>query len=295
VGTSAAPVRGFTRSSSGEAVLALLRRAAQQVGGPGGPPPAARAQRFVRLARDTARTAASLPAYAPQVATLTAAADAAPSAMPQLAALLRRAQGSALSTRSLTNAEVSSPLPTLRGGSRGASVLELQRRLSAWRQRQNSPALVPDGIFGPATDAAVRAFQAANGLSADGIVGSMTWSALLGGGAPTRPSAPAAPTTNWSAVTAAPGDIVEVAGIRVHRLIADQVQRLVAAAARDGIALKGWGYRDRQRQIELRKAHCGTTDYDIYKKPSSQCTPPTAPPGLSRHEQGLAPSPTPAS
>jgi hypothetical protein len=137
VGTSAAPVRGFTRSSSGEAVLALLRRAAQQVGGPGGPPPAARAQRFVRLARDTARTAASLPAYAPQVAALTAAADAAPSAMPQLAALLRRAQASALSTRSLTDAEVSSPVagrvqaePCLAGfdGREGSSILTSRRR-----------------------------------------------------------------------------------------------------------------------------------------------------------------------
>jgi LAS superfamily LD-carboxypeptidase LdcB len=41
-------------------------------------------------------------------------------------------------------------------------------------------------------------------------------------------------------------------------------------------------------QIALRKQNCGTTYYDIYQKPSGQCSPPTAIPGTSRHERGLA-------
>jgi LAS superfamily LD-carboxypeptidase LdcB len=83
-------------------------------------------------------------------------------------------------------------------------------------------------------------------------------------------------------------DIVAVRGIKVARQIAPKVEALLAAAVADGIPLGGWGYRSYERQIELRKKHCGPTHYDIYQKPSSQCTPPTATPGKSMHEKGLA-------
>lgn len=85
-----------------------------------------------------------------------------------------------------------------------------------------------------------------------------------------------------------PADITSVAGIEVHVSIAGQVGDLLAAAQADGINLGGWGYRDSIRQIELRQAHCGTTEYDIFEKPASACNPPTARPGLSMHERGLA-------
>lgn len=48
------------------------------------------------------------------------------------------------------------------------------------------------------------------------------------------------------------------------------------------------GRRSIAQQIELRKAHCGTSDYAINRMPSSKCRPPTAPPGKSKHQTGEA-------
>lgn len=47
-------------------------------------------------------------------------------------------------------------------------------------------------------------------------------------------------------------------------------------------------YRPADEQIYLRKQNCGTSQYDIYKKPAMQCRPPTAIPGTSQHERGKA-------
>ena len=94
-------------------------------------------------------------------------------------------------------------MPTLRQGSRGSAVSDLQRRLAAARF---SPGTV-DGIFGAQTGAAVRAFQGARGLGIDGVVGPLSWGVLLGlapgfpgGSAPTVPPVqpspyPATPTS----------------------------------------------------------------------------------------------------
>lgn len=79
-----------------------------------------------------------------------------------------------------------------------------------------------------------------------------------------------------------------VQGMRVHTCIADNVDRLLTAARTAGINLGGSGWRDPASQIALRRAHCGTSDYAIYEMPSSQCSPPTARPGNSRHERGVA-------
>jgi len=64
--------------------------------------------------------------------------------------------------------------PTLKAGDEGDSVAELQNALGIdW--------LKEDGIFGPATEAAVKAFQTSNGLTPDGVVGPDTWAKLDGG------------------------------------------------------------------------------------------------------------------
>ena len=84
------------------------------------------------------------------------------------------------------------------------------------------------------------------------------------------------------------GEIVSVGGIQVHRSIAGNVSALLSAAAADGVPLSGWGYRSSDRQVQLRRQNCGSSDYAIYQAPSSSCSPPTARPGSSNHERGLA-------
>jgi hypothetical protein len=56
----------------------------------------------------------------------------------------------------------------LKKGSRGQEVKDLQEYLD----------LSADGIFGSGTEAAVKAWQTKNGLTADGIVGPKTWDAM---------------------------------------------------------------------------------------------------------------------
>jgi peptidoglycan hydrolase CwlO-like protein len=96
-----------------------------------------------------------------------------------------------------------------------------------------------------------------------------------------------------SQIAPAPGGLATVTcpvggSITVAGSISGSVQVLLNDAAADGVMLCGGGYRDPQEQIELRMAHCGTSYYAIYQMPASQCSPPTAIPGTSMHEQGLA-------
>ena len=65
--------------------------------------------------------------------------------------------------------------PMLRTGSRGDAVRKLQEMLNAKGYTCGNV----DGIFGSKTYAAVLAFQKANGLGADGIVGPLTWGKLV--------------------------------------------------------------------------------------------------------------------
>ena len=65
-------------------------------------------------------------------------------------------------------------MATLRRGSTGPEVTALQQRLTDLGFDPNGI----DGNFGPGTEAAVKAFQQANGLTVDGIVGPKTRAAL---------------------------------------------------------------------------------------------------------------------
>ncbi len=69
----------------------------------------------------------------------------------------------------------------LREGVEGPDVALVQVWLNAARTRYPElPRLTVDGKFGPATTAAVRAFQRLVGITSDGAVGLETWDALYG-------------------------------------------------------------------------------------------------------------------
>lgn len=100
--------------------------------------------------------------------------------------------------------------PTLRNGSRGPEVAELQRLLIA---HGFNPGAV-DGIFGNQTEAAVRAFQRSRNLVVDGIVGVQTWTAL-GVNCGTTPSCPA----GSQAYTIRSGDTIYNLAIRFNTTV----------------------------------------------------------------------------
>jgi peptidoglycan hydrolase-like protein with peptidoglycan-binding domain len=61
--------------------------------------------------------------------------------------------------------------PVLKKGSNDPAVRDLQEALKALGQ---NPGPI-DGVFGGQTEAAVRAFQQAKGITVDGVVGTITW------------------------------------------------------------------------------------------------------------------------
>lgn len=65
------------------------------------------------------------------------------------------------------------------------------------KQLQVKLGVDPIGNFGPKTEEAVKAFQAANGLTADGIVGEATWNKIMGTTPAAAPAPAAIPTSSF--------------------------------------------------------------------------------------------------
>ena len=93
-----------------------------------------------------------------------------------------------------------------------------------------------------------------------------------------------------SSVSASSGSIslTTVRGITVASSIAGQLDRMMGAAEADGLTLGGQGYRSSEGQLAVRRKNCGTSNYAVYEMNPSSCHPPTARPGTSMHERGLA-------
>jgi len=83
-------------------------------------------------------------------------------------------------TTTTTHTSTAVPTTTLKPGDKGAEVKILQLAL----QHLGYSVGTVDGVYGPATEQAVKSFQTAHGLTADGVCGPQTLAALkkaLGG------------------------------------------------------------------------------------------------------------------
>jgi putative chitinase len=85
----------------------------------------------------------------------------------------------------------------LKLGSTGDDVVKLQQKLG----------VDPIGKFGPKTEAAVKAWQSANGLTADGLVGPGTWAKMFEEGTVSQPS-----------VITEPAPAPSVGGLKLEKL-----------------------------------------------------------------------------
>jgi|LauGreDrversion4_2_1035121.scaffolds.fasta_scaffold482317_1 putative chitinase len=85
----------------------------------------------------------------------------------------------------------------LKLGSEGEDVKKLQTKLG----------VDPIGKFGPKTDAAVRTWQAANGLTADGVVGDGTWAKMFSEGVVSAPT-----------IITEPAPVASIGGLKLEKL-----------------------------------------------------------------------------
>jgi len=115
----------------------------------------------------------------------------------------------------------------------------------------------------------------------------------------TAPSSASKSSSSWSKPSSGSGsqpggtsirpgpnaDLVTVGGITVAASLGPRLQALLDQARADGIVLGGHGYRSPEVTARLRMANgCP----DVYESPASACRVPTARPGTSEHEKGLA-------
>jgi hypothetical protein len=80
-----------------------------------------------------------------------------------------------------------------------------------------------------------------------------------------------------------------VEGFMACKEVAVNLRNMILAARKEGVNITpGQGLRTVAEQIKFRKMYCGTSHYDIYEKPASQCRPQAARPGKSNHQDGRA-------
>jgi peptidoglycan hydrolase-like protein with peptidoglycan-binding domain len=167
--------------------------------------------------------------------------------------------------------------PTLKEGARGEPVRALQNRLNQLGYNVGAA----DGAFGPKTEAAVKAFQRAKGLTADGVVGPKTWDKLgihVQGPVSGGPGGGGRVVTGY--VQGQPRQITlkpVPGGKELRADAADAFNRMHAAARRAGINITvNSGFRSMEQQRAL---------YQAYQNGTGNLA---ARPGYSNHQGGIA-------
>lgn len=118
------------------------------------------------------------------------------------------------SSSMITLVERSATAEPLRLGSRGSEVKAVQKRLKELGYLNDSA----DGIFGPTTEAAVKAFQQRNGLTADGVVGIATLAKLDSSSAKAASSSSSTPATDNTLRSGSEGSEVKELQYRLKEL-----------------------------------------------------------------------------
>jgi peptidoglycan hydrolase-like protein with peptidoglycan-binding domain len=166
---------------------------------------------------------------------------------------------------------VTSPLApyvntTVRKGSSGAAVKALQKALG----------ISADGLFGPQTDGAVRAFQGRKKLTVNGVVAKSTWQALMGQGtaseaAPSRSTSrtPAKPAPKVAAKPSTATAYTSVAKVVLRQGSTGTAVKVLQRAL-GGLAVDGqYGPRTASAVAAFQKAHkmkaTGVTDAKVWK------------------------------
>ena len=179
------------------------------------------------------------------------------------------------------------------GALQSLSVAQSQQQAYASQVRQRLDETLSDAAFLSRMDAELgRQIAAEAAALARAVVGVPSSGSGSGSSNTTNPPSSGSGTTT---TTPPSGNnpyptpaLTTVNGITVASSVADRVRGLLNAASADGINLTGYGYRDFNAQIALRRQNCGTTQYAIWEMPPDACSPPTARPGYSYHERGLA-------
>lgn len=169
-------------------------------------------------------------------------------------------------------------------GAEGGQVKSIQKLLN-----RHGAGLREDGAFGPKTDAAVRAFQRANGLAADGVVGPDTMAKLQSSGArpvprnaepatEITPDGPRRRETGYRNGRPFPLQLQSIGNSEsLSERAAGRFLTMKEAARRDGVNLNvvsGFRTMDEQRSL-----------YAAYKAGRGNLA---APPGYSQHQNGVA-------